>query len=391
MIEKKAFEMKNELISVRRALHKIPETDFNEYKTAEFIRAKLKEYGIPYEIVCNTGTVVTINGNNNSKNKTVLLRADIDGLAIKDESEFEVKSEREGYMHACGHDIHTTCLLGTLKLLNEIKGTLNGNVKCVFQPNEEGDGGALPMIEAGIMENPHVDGAFALHVEPLERTGNLQIKNGSIMASPDDFKITIHGVGGHGAYPEKCVNPLAVAAKILEEYHAIPEKYNLPCVVTICEIHGGTCRNAIPNTAAMTGTARSLDLNTRKELINLLEKIANDAAKELNATIEFDFNVLFPPVENDTKMNEFIINSAKKLDCICDIVELEKASMAGDDFAYFAERVPSAYFKLGVGNLEKGAIYPIHSPKFVADEDALPIGVAILTQLAVDFLDTFKI
>lgn len=388
MIEKKAFEMKDELISVRRALHRIPETNFEEYKTAEFIRSKLTEYGIPYDIVCGTGTVVTIKGKNSGK--TVLIRADIDGIPIKDESEFDVKSDREGFMHACGHDIHATCLLGTLKLLNEIKGTLNGSVKCVFQPNEEGDGGALPMIEEGILETPHVDGAFALHVEPLERTGNLQIKNGSIMASPDDFKITIQGIGGHGAYPEKCVNPLSVAAKILDEFHTVPKKYNLPCIVTICEIHGGTCRNAVPNTAVMTGTARSLDANTRKELIYLLEKIANNAANEFNAAIKFDFNVLFPPVENNVKMNEIIKESAKKLNCIHNVIELDKASMAGDDFAYFAERVPSAYFKLGVGNPEKGTIYPIHSPKFVADEDALPIGVAILTQTAVDFLDTFE-
>ena len=387
-IEEKAFAMKDELISIRRALHKIPETEFEEFKTAEYIRSKLTEYDIPYEIVCGTGTVVTINGKN--ADKTVLLRADIDGLPIKDESDFEVKSERTGFMHACGHDIHATCLLGTLKLLNEIKGTLNGNVKCVFQPAEEGDGGALPMINEGIMENPHVDGAFALHVEPLEKTGNIQIKDGSIMASPDDFEIKIQGTGGHGAYPEKCVNPLTVASKILERYHEIPQKYKLPCVVTICEIHGGTARNVIPDTVTTTGTARSLDQDTRKKLIDLLGEIAENTAKEHNAKAELDFNILFPPVVNNSKMNEIVRKSAEKLDCIKDIITLDKASMAGDDFAYFGERVPASYFKLGVGNAEKGAIYPIHSPKFKADEDALPIGVSVLAQTAIDFLDTFE-
>ena len=330
-------------------------------------------------------------GPSGNTGKTVLLRADIDGLPIKDESDFEVKSERTGFMHACGHDIHATCLLGTLKLLNEIKGTLNGNVKCVFQPAEEGDGGALPMINEGIMENPHVDGAFALHVEPLEKTGNIQIKDGSIMASPDDFEIKIQGTGGHGAYPEKCVNPLTVASKILERYHEIPQKYKLPCVVTICEIHGGTARNVIPDTVTTTGTARSLDPDTRKRLIELLGEIAEDTAKEHNAKAELDFNILFPPVVNNSKMNEIVRKSAEKLDCIKDIITLDKASMAGDDFAYFGERVPASYFKLGVGNTEKGAIYPIHSPKFKADEDALPIGVSILAQAAIDFLDTFEV
>ena len=389
MIEEKAFEMKDELISIRRALHKIPETEFEEFKTAEFIRSKLTEYGIPYEVVCGTGTVVTINGKNTGK--TVLLRADIDGLPIKDESDFEVKSEREGYMHACGHDIHATCLLGTVKLLNEIKGTLNGNVKCVFQPAEEGSGGALPMINEGVMENPRVDGAFGLHVEPLEKTGNIQIKDGSIMASPDDFKITIQGTGGHGAYPEKSVNPLTVAAKILERCHAIPQKYDLPCVVTVCEIHGGTARNIIPASVIMTGTARSLDSDTRVKLNSLIREIAQTTAEEYGAAAELDFSLLFPPVVNDAGMNAIVRKGAEKLSCVKKIITLEKPSMIGDDFAYFAKLVPSAYFRLGVGNADMDAVYPLHSPKFKADENALPIGVSVLVQSAADFLDTFNV
>lgn len=389
MIEQLAFDLKDELISIRRKLHTIPETAFEEVKTAQFIRQKLDEYHIPYTICANTGTIVTINGKNSDK--TVLLRADIDGLPIKDESDFEVKSEREGYMHACGHDIHTTCLIGAAKILNSIKDNLNGNVKIVFQPAEEGDGGALPMINDGIMENPHVDGAFALHVEPLEPTGNIQIKDGPIMASPDDFEIIVHGVGGHGAYPEKCVNPLSVCAEIIKEYHELPQKYKIPCVVTICSINGGSCRNAIPDTAVMTGTARSIDPNTREKLIELLRDIANNAAKQFDAQIVFNFNLLFPPVINDKKMNEIVIKSAKTLSCINNVTILDRPSMAGDDFSYFGERVPASYFKLGVGNDTIGAIYPIHSPKFKADENALPIGSAILAKSAVEFLDTFKV
>ena len=388
MIEKKAFDLKDELISIRRQLHRTPETDFEEIKTAEFIRKKLKEYGIPYTIAAKTGTVALIEGKN--AGKTVLLRADIDGLPIKDESNFEVKSEREGYMHACGHDVHAACLLGAAKILYDIKDTLNGNIKLVFQPAEEGNGGALPMIAVGIMENPHVDGAFALHVEPLEKTSNIQIKDGPVMASPDDFEIIIHGTGGHGAYPEKSVNPLSVCAAILARYHEIPQKYDLPCVVTICSINGGTCRNAIPDTAVMTGTARSVDPDTRKKLIKLLEDIAVSATNEMNASVEFNFNILFPPVVNDVDMNKIIKQSAKKLNCINNIVTLDKPSMAGDDFAYFGERVKASYFKLGVGNTEKGAVYPIHSPKFKVDEDALPIGSAIMAQAAVDFLDSIE-
>ena len=390
MIEEKAFQIKDELISIRRHLHRTPETDFEEIKTSSFIRSKLDDYGIPYTTSAKTGTVALIKGKNS--NKTVLLRADIDGLPIKDESKFEIKSEREGYMHACGHDIHATCLLGAAKILNDIKDELNGNVKLVFQPAEEGVGGALPMIEDGILENPHVDAAFALHVEPLEKTGNIQIKDGSIMASPDDFKIVVHGVGGHASAPEKCVNPVTIGTAIITEF----EKLNAtvlkdkPCVMTVCYFNGGTCNNAIPQTAEIMGTARSLDNETREMLIELLDKTAHETAKKHGTTIDFTFNKLFPPVVNNSEMNDVIRNSAKKLTCINEVVTLDKPAMAGDDFSYFGENVPSAYFKLGVGNVEKRAVYPIHSPKFIADEDALPIGSAILSQTAVDYLDTYN-
>ena len=390
MIEEKAFQIKDELISIRRHLHRTPETDFEEIKTSSFIRSKLDDYGIPYTTSAKTGTVALIKGKNS--NKTVLLRADIDGLPINDESKFEIKSERKGYMHACGHDIHATCLLGAAKILNDIKDELNGNVKLVFQPAEEGVGGALPMIEDGILENPHVDAAFALHVEPLEKTGNIQVKDGSIMASPDDFKIVVHGVGGHASAPEKCVNPVTIGTAIITEF----EKLNAtvlkdkPCVMTVCYFNGGTCNNAIPQTAEIMGTARSLDNETREMLIELLDKTAHETVKKHGTTIDFTFNKLFPPVVNNSEMNDVIRNSAKKLTCINEVVTLDKPAMAGDDFSYFGENVPSAYFKLGVGNVGKGAVYPIHSPKFIADEDALPIGSAILSQTAVDYLDTYN-
>ncbi|MCC8169919.1 MAG: M20 family metallopeptidase [Oscillospiraceae bacterium] len=383
MIAKRAEEIKDELTEIRRTLHRIPETDFTEFKTSEYIQGKLREYGIPFEIKAVTGISALIEGTRGGK--TVLLRADMDGLPIKEESGVDFASENEGYMHACGHDIHAACLLGAAKILNEMRDSLCGNVRLIFQPAEEGMGGALPMIEEGIMENPHVDGAFALHGEPLEKVGNIQIKDGSVMASPDDYEIIIHGIGGHGAYPEKCVNPLSVGAAILEKYHTLSRDYNLPCVVTICSFNGGSCRNAVPDTAVLTGTARSLDPVTRKRLIELLEKTAQETAKDMGASVEFNFNVLFPPVINSAEMNKIVSASAKKLGL--GIVHLESASMAGDDFAYFGERVPSAYFKLGVGNKEIGACYPIHSPKFKADENALPIGAALMAQTAVDFLN----
>ncbi len=387
MLQEKALAMSDELIEVRRKLHRIPETAFEEVQTSKFIQNKLTEYGIPFEVVAKTGVVGLIKGG--KQGKTVLLRADIDGLPITEEAAVDYKSEIDGHMHACGHDIHTTCLLGAAKLLNDIKSELCGNVKLVFQPAEEGVGGALPMINDGVMENPHVDAAFALHVEPMEEVGNIQIRDGAIMASPDDFELTVHGVGGHGAYPHTCVDPIVTASMIVNAYQTIVSRHfdpMTPAVVSVCSFNAGSCTNVIPDSAHLTGTARSLDKQTREKLMYLLEKIAVDTAASMGAKCEFEFKPLYPPTINSKAMNKIVTGAAEKLDIVKNVVELESASMAGEDFAYFIERVPGAYFKLGVGNKAKGINYPIHSPKFTADESALPIGAALMAQIAADYL-----
>ena len=385
IIEEKAFFIADELKDIRHTLHKNPELGNREFKTSEFIKQKLTEYGIPYESMAGTGVKAIIRGNDDGK--AVLLRADMDALPIKEESGVEFASETGGLMHACGRDVHVTCLLGAAKILNEIKDGINGNIVLAFQPDEEGDGGAERMIAEGIMDNPKVSAAFALHVEPLEKTGFLQIKNGPVMASPDDFEIIITGTGGHGAYPEKCVNPIEIGAEILKRYKERiindPEKR----VVSICSFNGGTCRNAIPDSAVLTGTARSLDNETRRNLKHDLQEIAEITATEMGGKAEFNFNVLFPPVINDERMNETVKRAAGRLECIKGITVLPHAAMTGDDFSYFSQIVPGAYFKLGVGNEKIGAVYPIHSPKFRADDSALPIGAAIMAQTAVEYLN----
>lgn len=383
MIKQIADNMLEELIQIRRELHKIPETAFEEYQTSQYIKDRLDEFDIPWVSMAKTGVVGLIQGNH--PGKTLLIRADIDGLPITEESGVPFASERHGFMHACGHDVHVTCLLGAAKLLNSLKEQLHGNVKLVFQPAEEGVGGALPMIKEGVMENPSVDGAIALHVEPLEAVGNVQLKNGPVMASPDDFKLTVRGVGGHGASPHTCVDPILVGSMIVNAYQTIVSRHfdpMTPCVVSVCSFHSGSCTNAIPDTATLTGTARSLNHETRQKLTQLLEKIAVETAQSMGAACDFEFLPLYPPTINAPEMNDLIANA-------CDLsgvktVELERASMAGDDFAYFCECVPGSYFKLGVGN--ETAKYPIHSPKFQADENALPVGVAILAQAAVLYL-----
>ena len=378
---------KNELIEIRRHLHMFPELSGEEFKTAEYIRNKLTDFGIKYDIVTKTGTVGLIEGNESGK--TILLRADIDALPVEEKNDIPFKSKNIGVMHACGHDIHAACLLYAGKILNEMKDELNGNVKLVFQPKEETDGGAEPMINEGIMEKPTVNAAIAMHVESLEKCGFIQVKDGAIMASPDDFEIEIIGKGGHGATPHECIDPILIAAKIIESYHQIPSKYfsaQIPCVITICSINGGTCSNVIPDSVKLLGTARSLDEDTREKLIYILEDVAKKTCESMGGRCNFKFNKCFPPTINDEEMNKLIIDAAEKIHEIKGITKLPYASMCGDDFAYFARLVPASYFRLGVGFGENDA--PIHSPEFMADENALSIGVSILVQSVLEFLNS---
>lgn len=376
---------KQELILIRRFLHENPELSGEEYKTAGFIREKLDEYGIKYHVVENTGTVAVIDGKN--KGKTVLIRADIDALPVLEDNDLEYKSKNEGVMHACGHDIHTACGLYVAKILNQLKESFEGTVKVVFQPKEETDGGAEPIIKWGVMENPKVDVAFSIHVEPLEECGKIQIRDGAIMASPDDFEIEVIGKGGHGATPEDCINPITVGAEIIEKINNNPDyKKKDSSIVSICYFSGGTCYNVIPDRIKILGTARSLSEEIRNNLKRELKDIVKSICTKYNADYNYTFNFSYPPTINSEETNKIVINAAKKIDKIKGITYLEHSSMCGDDFAYFARLVSSSYFRLGVG--VDGENHPIHSPKFVANEDALEIGVEILMQSILDYLES---
>lgn len=386
MIYKKAKELSDELIGIRREFHTIPELEFEEFKTSELICKHLDKMGLNYEKMCSTGVVCTISGKENN-GKTILIRADIDALPITEQTDVSFKSKNSGKMHACGHDVHITTLLGACMILkNE---NFSGNVKAVFQPAEEGAGGALPMIENGVMHSPEVTGAIALHVEPLASNNTLQYRNNSIMASPDDFKIVITGKGGHGACPENCINPIYAVSELVQRLSSIVndnfEDTN-KCVVSVCTINGGTLNNIVPDTVEITGTARSLDNDTRDKIEALILNYIKEICFKYKCTYKYKFNRLYPPVINDSKMNDILIKSAKQLGCFDNIYELEKSSMTGDDFSYFAQLVPSAYFKLGAGNefINK----PLHSSKFDIDEDCIHKGAAILAQTAINFLES---
>ncbi|MDY3928208.1 MAG: M20 family metallopeptidase [Clostridia bacterium] len=387
MVYEFANEISDELIKIRRYLHTIPELEFEEFETSKFIKSYLDRLGIKYESVLETGIAALIEGKR-GKGKTILIRADIDALPLDEKNNIDYKSSNPGKMHACGHDAHITCLLGLCMILKKMNFDFCGNIKAVFQPAEEGSGGALPMIEQGVMKNPNVDAAIALHVEPLCSVGTLQYRNGAIMASPDDFKITIKGIGGHGACPDKCINPIyAVSELILKINNIVKDNFDdiSKCIVSVCTVKGGSFNNIIPDSVEITGTARSLDNDTRTKIEALLLKYTKETSAANNCGYEFTFNKLYPPVINDKKMNNIVIESAKNIPEIKKIIELEKSSMTGDDFSYFAQLVPASYFKLGVGNdIIKN---PLHSSEFNIDEKSLHLGAAVLTEAALKYLN----
>lgn len=383
MIYKEAEKISDKLIQIRRDLHQIPELEFDVFDTARYIENQLDILGIEHYRLAKTGIVGIIRGKNDDK--TLLVREDIDALPIAELNDIPYKSKNIGKMHACGHDAHATCLIGMCMILKEMK--LNGTVKVIFQPAEEGDGGALPMIKEGVMTNPDVTAAVSLHVEPLAKVGTLLLRDGAIAASPDEFTIIINGVGGHGACPKDCNNPIIPAATLISELKTIVKDNSLcetECVVSVCSVNAGNSCNVIPDCVKITGTVRSLSEEIRVKIERLIKEKIDDITKRFDCTYNYEFKRSFPPLINDKKINDLVVGASKKIKMFDKVEYLENSPMLGDDFAYFAQCVPSAYFKLGVGNDKINN--PLHSPYFNIDEKSLSLGAAILAQIAVDYL-----
>ena len=367
---------KKEVIALRRELHRHPELSAQEYKTAEFIENYLTNIGYTPKRLTQTGIVAYLDC---GFLETTLLRADIDALPVKELNDIDYKSENEGVMHACGHDAHAAILLVTAKILWENKDKLISNILFVFQPNEEMDGGAKPMIDMGIIKDYNVTKALGFHVTNDVPTGKVMLKGGALMASPDDFLIKITGRGGHGAFPEKCIDPLLVAANIVPKLNDITNMVIKKCesqVVQVCEIHGGVSNNVIPDECVIAGTARSFSEEVRNEIPKLIEKIINEEAEKVGAIANLTFNYSYPPLINDEKIKEQVKKAIEKN--IGDIVlTWEIGQMTGEDFAYFAKEVPSLFMFLGTSNEEKGITMPLHSNKFMIDEDGLAVGLGV--------------
>ncbi len=380
---------KKEIIKLRRDFHQYPETGFQENRTSEIVANLLKEWGIKVKTnIAKTGVVGIIEGNGKG-NKTVALRADMDALPMQEENDIIYKSKIDGKMHACGHDGHTAMLLGAAKALSKYRKYIDGNIKLLFQPAEEGPGtgGAYPMIEEGVLED--VNAIFGIHISTAIPTGTLGINMGPSMASTDVFEITMTGKGGHAGSPHEAIDAIAMGVRVFTEIQYMVSRQIdplEPLVVSIGTFKSGFVSNVIAEKCEITGTIRTYSDNLRKKVINNIKNIAKLVAEISGGSYEVNIIPGLPPLINDLQLAEFSANVGKQVLGENKVIILEKPSMGGEDFAYYLQKIPGAFMWLGARNESKGFINQMHHPKFNFDEDALTLGSKMYAKLALDYL-----
>ncbi len=376
------------LIELRHHLHAHPELSFKEYETSRFIAGKLSEWNINYKIIAETGVVALIEGKNPLK-RIVALRADMDALPILEENNVEYKSQNNGVMHACGHDVHTTCLLGAAKILNELKDEWEGSVKLIFQPGEEKNpGGASLMIKEGVLENPRPEAIAALHVHPGLPVGKLSFRSGLVMASADEIYITIKGKGGHAAAPHVTTDTILVAAQIVISLQQIISRNKdplTPSVLSICSFKGGNSTNVIPAEVKLMGTFRAMDEAWRYKAHELIKKQTIEIAHALNAEADVHIDVGYPAVYNNADATANAAKLAKEFIGNENVEETE-IRMGAEDFGFYAQQIPACFFRLGVRNEKKSIVHQVHTPNFNIDEAALETGAGIMALLGAELM-----
>ncbi|HLO83220.1 MAG TPA: M20 family metallopeptidase [Chitinophagaceae bacterium] len=367
-------------IAIRHHLHAHPELSYKEYETSKYIQQKLAALGIPFTIMAGTGVVGLIAGNDPAS-RTIALRADIDALPIHEENKVPYRSLNDGVMHACGHDVHTSCLLGAARILQETKQEWSGTVKLIFQPGEERNpGGASIMIREGVLENPNPELIVGMHVNPQLETGKLSFRGGKVMASADEIYITVKGKGGHAAAPHQTTDVILVASHIVVALQQIVSRNNnpfSPSVLSICSFNGGYTTNVIPHEVKLMGTFRAMDEAWRSKAHGLIRQVAESVAHGLGAEIELHIDVGYPNVYNDENLH--VIAMAKAAEFMGqERVEETELRMGAEDFGYYSQKIPGCFFRLGTGNINKGIRSGVHTPTFDIDEDAIEIGMSMM-------------
>jgi amidohydrolase len=377
---------RSKFIEMRHHLHANPELSFEEFETSKFVKNHLLKIGITdIEHVANTGLVALIKGKNPEK-KVIALRADLDALPILEQNDVIYKSNNLGVMHACGHDVHTTCLLGAAEILFNLKESFEGTIKLIFQPGEEKlPGGASLMIAENVLENPSPEAIFGQHVMPLIPVGKVGFKSGLYMASSDEIFIKVIGKGGHGAMPHLNIDPIVIAAQIIISLQQIVSRMAspiIPSVLSFGKINANGATNVIPNEVLIEGTFRTLDEKWRFDAHEKMIKMASLIAEGMGGKCEFEVRKGYPFLRNDEDLTSSAKQGAIEYLGNENVVDLD-TWMAAEDFAYYSQIIPACFYRLGTRNEKKGIVSSVHTPTFDIDEDALSIGVGLMAYLAV--------
>jgi len=390
MIHRLSAEYLDEIITIRRHLHRHPELSMEEVKTSAYIAAKLDEYHIPYKKgIAQTGIVATIEGMNPSA-KTIALRADMDALPITESCKTEFASANPGVMHACGHDVHIASLLGAAKIMNGMKQEFSGSIRLIFQPSEEKfPGGAFMMINEGVLENPKPENIVAQHVLPSLEVGKIGIRSGKYMASTDEIYLTVIGKGGHGATPELNVDPVVIAAHIIVALQQIVSRNASPTIPTVLSFgkliaNGRT--NIIPDEVIIEGTIRTFDETWRAEAHQRITKMAQSLAEGMGGSCKVFIDKGYPYLINDEPLSNRIQSYA--IDYLGrENVEQLDLRMAAEDFAYYSQQIPASLYRLGIRNEAKGIVANVHTSTFDVDEQCLKTGMGFMAWVALNELN----
>jgi hippurate hydrolase len=379
-IKELAHQYAPEFIKVRHHLHAHPELSYQEYETSKYIQEQLKSYNIPFEVKATTGVIGLIEGKN-PQSRVVALRADMDALPITEENDIAYKSTTPGVMHACGHDVHTTCLLGAAKILAETRNEWEGTVKLIFQPGEEKNpGGASLLIKEGVLENPKPQCIFGLHVNPQLETGLLSFRGGKIMASADELYITIKGKGGHAAAPHLTADTILIASHLIVSLQQIISRNNnplSPSVLSITSIQGGHTTNVIPTEVKLMGTFRAMDEEWRFKAHELIHRQTELLVKAMGGEADILIDVGYPTVYNHEGLNEYARQIAEGY-MGAEKVEETEVRMGAEDFGFYSQAIPGCFYRLGTANKAQGITAGVHTPKFNIDESAIEIGIGMM-------------
>lgn len=373
----------SEYVAIRSHLHAHPELSYQEFETSTFVLSKLKEMGIAFEVMATTGIVAVIHGKN-PDSRVIALRADMDALPIQEENDVPYRSTNAGVMHACGHDVHTSILLGAARVLNELKAEWEGTIKLLFQPGEERNpGGASYMIRDGALQNPAPQGIIGLHVHPGLDVGKLSFRKGRVMASADEIYITIKGKGGHAASPNLTADTILIASHLVVSLQQVISRNRnplSPSVLSICSVQGGHTTNVIPSEVKLMGTFRAMDEEWRFKAHELIRKNAIGLVESMGGEIDLHIDIGYPTVDNDPVFTEAAWKQADLFMGKEQVLETEMR-MGAEDFGYYTQVIPGCFFRLGVRNESKGIIHNVHTPRFDIDENAIEIGMGNMAWL----------